>query len=61
MIKLYIYDKETGIYKYRDTGLEDYVLIDIPQGFDFTLTPPPNTHGKWYWIDNKWVADNTAE
>lgn len=60
MVKLYVYDKKTRLYKYSDAGLEDYVLVDIPEGFDFTLAPPPNTHEKWKWIDNKWVADNTA-
>lgn len=60
MIKLYIYDKGTGLYKYSDTGLEDYVLLDMPPDADFTLTPPPNTYETWRWIDDKWVADITA-
>ena len=60
MIKLYIYDKKTGLYKYSDTGPEDYVFIDMPEGTDFTLTAPPNTYEKWYWIDSKWTTDDTA-
>lgn len=60
MVKLYIYKKSTGLFGYSDTGVPEYVLLDIPQEFDFTLTPPPNTHETWYWIDNKWTTDDTA-
>lgn len=57
MVKLYIYKKSTGLFEYSDTGVPEYVLLDIPQGFDFTLAQPPNTHEKWYWIDSKWTTE----
>ncbi|MGP5553529.1 hypothetical protein [Psychrobacter celer] len=60
MIKLYVYDKHDKHLLYEDTGLPEFVITDLPPDADFTLTPPPNTHEKWYWIDNKWVADETA-
>lgn len=60
MIKLHIYSKSTGKYKYTDTGPEDHVFIDMPEGTDFTLTPPPNTYEQWRWVDEKWTTDDTA-
>lgn len=60
MIKIYVYSKDSGLLSYIDTGLEDYVLLDIPDKCDFTLTPPPNTYEPWRWIDDKWIADQPS-
>ena len=57
MIKLYIYNIDTGIYAYSDTGVEEYILYDIPDGFSFTLVPPPDYEHVWRWVEDKWVAD----
>lgn len=60
MIILYKYEKATGRYIGSDAGLPGYVIGDMLDDVDFTLTPPPNTHEQWQWIGNKWVADETA-
>ena len=59
-MNIYIYDKKTKVLVYQDSGGAADIVRDIPVDCDFTLTPPPNTHEKWRWIDNKWVADDTA-
>lgn len=60
MIKLYLYDKNTLYFLREDVGHPQYVIKDMPAYLDFTLTPPPDYHRPYRWIDNKWVADNTA-
>lgn len=60
MIKIYVYRKDTGKYKYEDVGSYDGVIHDLGVDLDFTLTPPPDYDHVWRWIDAKWVADNTA-
>lgn len=60
MIKLYLYNKDTLIFLREDVGRSQYVISDMPDHLDFTLTPPPDYFRVWRWIDDKWVADNTA-
>lgn len=60
IVKLYIYDKLTGTYCYADTGDIDYILYDLLDSRDFTLTPPPNQRGRWRWINGQWIADDAA-
>lgn len=60
MMQLFIYRKSDGVFMYEDTGSTDGIIYDLGIDKDFTLTPPPNSHEQWRWIDNKWVADNTA-
>lgn len=57
MVKLYIYNVETGLLSYVRTGVVDNVIVDIPDNYDFTLTPPPDYEHIWRWIENKWLAD----
>lgn len=54
IIKVYIYDIETGAYIGDDTGHPKYVLNDIMEGTDFTLLRPPDSEGGRLWIDDKW-------
>lgn len=59
-ITLYILDKE-GYLDCKRIGNPNNIMYAIEyEDKDFTLTQPPNTHEQWRWIDNKWVADNTA-
>ena len=59
-IKIYIHD-EKGLYRYSRKGDVGTVMNSVEHTKEkYTLTPPPNTYEQWYWIDNKWVADNTA-
>lgn len=55
MIKLYIYNTGTGAYAYSDTGMESYVINDIPSDCSFTLTPPPDFVNAWRWVGTAWV------
>ncbi len=57
MIKLYIYNTETGGLIREDTGLAAYVIHDLGKNEDFTLTAPPNYEQPWYWIDDKWTTE----
>lgn len=54
MIKLYIYSLLDGLFMYEDTGLASYVIYDLGNDKDFTLTRPPNSTQQWYWSDSKW-------
>lgn len=54
MITVYIYDKKTGQYLYTDIGNPDYVIADMGDDKDFTLTAPPDNSKVWRWVDNAW-------
>lgn len=60
MMKLYIYRLSDGLFMYEDVGSTDGIIYDLGTDKDFTLTPPPDSEHQWCWIDDKWVADNTA-
>ncbi|WP_323842118.1 MULTISPECIES: hypothetical protein [unclassified Moraxella] len=55
LVKLYIYQKSTGIYLYTDIGNPNQVISDISDDKDFTLTAPPDNTKAWRWIDGAWV------
>lgn len=52
---LYIYDKDSKLLVYQDSGSPENILNDIPNNYDFTLTPPPDYDHVWRWVDTKWV------
>jgi len=60
MMKLYIYRISDGLFMYEDVGSTEGIIYDLGTDKDFTLEPPPDAYEQWYWIDNKWVADETA-
>lgn len=55
MIKLYIYSKDNGRLLYEDMGLPEYVVGDLPENSNFTLTPPPDYIRRWAWVGTEWV------
>lgn len=55
MIKLYVYKKSDGVFKYADFGTIDNVTGDISPDHDFTLVPPPDYDHVWRWVEDKWV------
>ena len=59
-MEMHVYSTSSGEYISSFSGDIDMLMLNIKEGQDFTLEPLPNNHEKWYWIDNKWVADNTA-
>lgn len=60
MIHLYIYSTVNNTFLRSEMGSPNYIFIDLKDGEDFTLTKPPDDVRLWRWMDNKWVADNTA-
>ena len=61
IIKLYIYNKETGLFIYDDVGNPESVTNDLAEHTDFTLIPLPDRHNLWYWINNKWQLKEEGE
>lgn len=59
-VLLYIYEKNTGLFMYADSGDPNLILHDLGDDKDFTLTPPPDDKHQWRWIDSKWTTDDTA-
>lgn len=55
MIKIYVYDRQTGVIKYDDSGLADFVVADIPDDCDFTLEPYPYDGNRYKWDGSQWV------
>lgn len=60
MIRIYVYDKASGLPIREDLGLASHVMYDIKDSMDFTLTPPPDYDHVWRWIDDKWIADQPS-
>lgn len=60
MIKVYVYKNSNGLMVGEFIGSPDEVLKDIPSDCNFTLKEPINYRQPWYWIDDKWTTDDTA-
>lgn len=61
MSNIKVYElREDGSFKGYLTGDIDSVFLTLSES-QFTLTPPPDYDHVWRWIDDKWIADNTAE
>lgn len=59
-LTVYILDS-TGAYSHGRYGDIDTITDTVDMlGERYTLTPPPDYDHVWRWIDNKWIADNTA-
>lgn len=56
-ITLYLYNKEDNTFHHIEGGYTNAIIEYIDEGYDFTLTPPPDYDHVWRWIDDKWVAD----
>lgn len=54
LIKLFIYDKKTGLYLYTDIGQPSAVIHDLGDDKDFTLTALPSLDRQWYWYNKAW-------
>ena len=57
VIKIYVIDKSDGSCLYEDTGNPEYVIADLGDDKDFTLTPPPDNSKQWRWVDGQWVQE----
>lgn len=54
MIKIYVYRKDTGVYKYEDIGSYEGVIHDLGDGLDFTLVPYPLDGNRYKWNGSEW-------
>ena len=54
MITLFVYNKTTGQFLYKDVGSINSIMLDLTDDKDFTLTQPPNYDKAWYWYNNQW-------
>lgn len=59
MITLYVYNKDSGLFSYRDSGPKNLVVADIPVGYDFTLQQPPDMSTPHKWNGSEWVKVET--
>lgn len=55
MITCYIYHKDTGKFLRSDIGNPEYVMYDLQESEDFTLTEPPDMWNSWKWDGARWV------
>lgn len=54
LIDVYVYEKLSGKFLYKDTGDPEFIIEDLSNDKDFTLTPPPDNTKSWRWVDNQW-------
>lgn len=54
LIEIYVYNKTSGEFKYKDVGQPNDVIADLGDDKDFTLTPPPDNTKTWRWVDSHW-------
>ena len=59
MIKIYVYRKDTGAYKYEDIGSYEGVIHDLGDDLDFTLIPYPLDGNRYRWNGLEWVEVET--
>ena len=60
-MNIYVYNKQSLILEYKDSGAYDNILKDLPSDCDFTLTPPPDYNKSWRWVDAEWVEADKPE
>ncbi len=54
LVKIYFYRMSDGVFMYEDLGNPDDIFRDMPDGMEFTLTPPPSYDKTWRWVNGKW-------
>ena len=44
------------------SGDVDSVMLAIEiEKTPYTLQPPPDNESRWRWVNNEWIADDTAD
>lgn len=61
MIKVYIYNKENGVFTREETGEENSIINALSDKEDFTLTPPPTFSREWIWDNRLWIKADLSE
>ena len=57
----YILGDRSELVMARSGDIDSVMLaIDIEQT-PYTLQPPPDILGGWRWVNNEWIADDTAD
>ena len=60
-ITAYVLKEDYSLDCTRTGDIENIMYaIDIEKK-EYTLQPPPDFGGGWRWINNEWIADETAE
>lgn len=60
-ITVYIITDNGRLDCMRSGDVDSIMLaVDIEKK-PYTLQPPPDNDAHWRWIDNKWIADDTAD
>ena len=57
LIEIYVYSTQTGEFMYKDTGDPNFVISDLTDDKDFTLTPPPDSSKQWRWVNHAWQQE----
>ena len=61
MIKVYIYNKENGVFTREETGEVNSIINALSDAEDFTLTPPPSFSRDWIWANQQWTKPELSE
>lgn len=60
-ITAYMIDND-GYYDCTRSGdVETILLAAEIENKEYTMQRPPTEDFKWRWVDNEWIADETAE
>lgn len=60
-ITAYILAEDGGLICERTGDVQSVMLaIDIEKTA-YTLQRPPDNESRWRWVNNEWIADDTAE
>lgn len=57
---VYILDDDGRLIMSRMGDVDSVMLAIEIEKTPYTLQPPPDNESRWRWIDNKWIADETA-
>ena len=60
-VTVYVFNDDGSFDCSRTGDVQSVMLaLDIEQK-DFTMQRPPDNEHRWRWVNNEWVADETAE
>lgn len=54
-MKVYLYRKDTLVFSHMLMVSMNLFAENINEGYDFTLTPPPDYKNQCRWVDDRWV------
>lgn len=57
---VYILDDDGRLIMSRMGDVDSVMLAIEIENTPYTLQPPPDLDLAWRWVNNKWIADETA-